>query len=739
MPRPAPRVRPKKPRVLCKGNPKMAAMSATRAADELPLEIRRLEVAPGVTLPLPMHGSSPAWAHVLRQTGRPTEVLVLDFETYFSSAYSLKKLSTIEYIRDPRFEVLGLAYLRIPEGLPFHPVVPSWAHGETAVRDRIAYWQAQYGEHFEKVTVVMQNARFDAGVFAYHYGVTFKHVVDTKGLSLHWNARKRAGLKVLAEDLGLPPKGDTADFKDVSNKARPKPTSKKTGGPPERIPPMDDATRLALMQYACHDVWLEWYVFAMLLPRLSNPAVELDLMQHTLDLYTRPTLAVDAAKAEALKTGMQLEMNRTLEKAGLSRNQAGGETEFEAILAKALEDVGDRNWKQKYTKAAKNKKGWKFAIAKEDTERVQLEKHEHERIRDIMAARFAVKSWPLHIARVDRIVAQAAANHGMLPVPLLYCGAHTGRWAGDEKINLQNLGGRSPHALINEVRELLIAPPGKRLVIGDLSAIEARGTAWIAGQEDMLEMFANGVEIYCHYAGLMAGRKLRKHSAADPPPVAAYLKRMRAMGKVQVLGCGYGMGANRCIEFAANTYQIDLTPEQADTLVQTYRESVPNIVKFWYDIEAAFVHVAKYEEPLQLARGLTLYPLGEEGVKIRLPSGRELKYHKVRIKPDAFGKPAIRVWNDKEHSWTYIWGGYLTENIVQAICRDLLASCMLDLERAGWHTALHVHDELVLVTDEDRADAGLEAMMTAMKRTPEWAAGFPMSAGGLVSDRYGEH
>ncbi|KKM67155.1 hypothetical protein LCGC14_1473970 [marine sediment metagenome] len=668
----------------------------------------------------------PAWWKVLRKCGYPTSVVIVDFETYYDSEFSLTKLSTVEYIEDERYEELGCAIAEIDQ--PFTPFVCQfWRPGPYSIFDHL---RGEYGDNLQRATVVAHNAQFDVTILARKYGINPPHVVDTKGLAAHDNARASLRLKDLATRNGLPPKGDTVDFKGLSFRPRWVRPKKEA---PKLVPPMNAEQSNALSEYAVRDGLIEWEIFKIYLPRLSRPEAELRVMQHTLELYWKPTLEIDTEKAASIKVRMVDEVERVVGKTGRSHKQISGNITFARALDKALDHAGDDP--TKYMKIGA--KGMMFALAKDDPERELLQNHSDEGVRDLIEARIAIKSWPLHISRVDKIVAQSKAAGGKLCVPLNYHGAHTGRWSGGGGINLQNLGSRG-HPLIAEIREMLVPPTGSSLVVVDASQVESRGTAWIAGEEGLLDQFRRGEDPYLVLASAMVGKTIRKPRNFDPATVAAYLKKMRNCGKVGILGGGYGMGAVRAREYARD-FGLDLSLTESENLIRTYRRSVPAITRFWRDVEREFKMAAKYHQTGQLPRGLKFRWIEEtDATVLTLPSGRELKYHKVRCST-ADGRDTLWMPHPKHQGKKiHMWGGYLTENIVQAFCRDLLAESMLDLEREGFHTALTVHDELVLVSPDNQAKKCLEKSVQSMSTTPEWAEGLPLSAEGSIMKRYGK-
>lgn len=666
---------------------------------------------------MPMIGNEPAWRVILREGGYPTDVVLIDFETFFDQDYSMSKLSTVEYILDPRYEEIGKSIIHVKQ--PFEPVVVNFYRGDDD--SYIRYLTREYGDNLEGCTLVAQNAPFDGTILVRKYGICPQFCVDTLALLRHEDSRRRNDLATASERENLPAKGDTSQFAGV------------------HLQGITDEQWMAMSAYANRDAKNEWHIFTRKMSRLSRPAVELRLIQHTLELFWKPTLRINQQSATDLIAKMEAKIDEAVAPTGVDRESISKNKEFGILLGKALDEAGDTI--EKYQKHGKPTPTGKprvlLAIAKDDDKLVVLKAHQSPKVRELMAARQAVKSWPLHIGRVHSIMAQARATDGLLAVPLRYHGAHTGRWAGDEALNLQNLPSRS-NELANAIRNIIEAPDGQVLIIDDLSAIEARGTAWIAGQEDMLTLFREGREIYCEYAAVMAGRPLRKARKTDPPWLKKYYERMRNMGKVQVLGCGYGMGAIKCVDFASSTYGVELTLKEATDLVQSYRKKVPKITQFWRDIERHFKFTARYHEPQQMARGLKFH-WEEEGdvTVITLPSGRTLKYPKVRVSiidmkeqlwmPDPRKGPGSRL---------FLWGGVLTENVVQAFCRDILAEGFLRIEASGIHVALHVHDEVVALVDESEGKVALEKINAMMTVPPEWAPDFPLAAEGKVSKRY---
>jgi DNA polymerase len=273
------------------------------------------------------------------------------------------------------------------------------------------------------------------------------------------------------------------------------------------------------------------------------------------------------------------------------------------------------------------------------------------------------------------------------------------------------------------------------LVIVDLAQIEARILAWFAGQEDLLKGFANGKDIYSEFATTLFGHIVRKKCESDSPDAAKIFTIQRSFGKDTILGCGYGMGTtkfySRCLAnsdlkpaFDNGTYDFAFI----EKLIKTYRTKYPLIPKFWTNIEKAFRWVVKYpQEIIKFERFLFTF-WNECGiVNVQLPSGRVLKYPHARIRK---GDNSL-IW---EHG--HLWGGSITENLDQAVARDILAEAILRMEDAGIPIVLHAHDEIVGLIPKWGSEDVLAAMIENMCTPPSWAIGLPIAAEGKIVKKY---
>lgn len=343
-------------------------------------------------------------------------------------------------------------------------------------------------------------------------------------------------------------------------------------------------------------------------------------------------------------------------------------------------------------------------------------------------------------AKYDAMVNAADADDRMRGL-LMYHGAATGRWSGrlvqpqnfprplkkndeletiiaklkaDEDVSEHGAGTVIASDLL---RSMLIAEDGHRLMFADYSAIEARVLAWVAGQNDLVETFRKGGDVYKEMA-----------SAIYNKSVDAISDNERQVGKMAILGCGYGMGGKRFAEQCA-TMGIKVDEDEAKRIVAVYREKNNRIAQYWRDVEQDFVDMVKEAGRVR-------------SVELPLPSGRSLTYHNPRIIQRETPWGAMRdtaqvdTLNSVTRQWTsqIIWGGLLTENVVQATARDLMATAMMALELKGYNVILSVHDEIISEVPDNFGS--LDEMIDIMTRVPAWAKGCPINAEGKEGKRY---
>lgn len=280
-----------------------------------------------------------------------------------------------------------------------------------------------------------------------------------------------------------------------------------------------------------------------------------------------------------------------------------------------------------------------------------------------------------------------------------------------------------PLVLSELIRTAFIPKPGCRFFVADFSAIEARVIAWIAGEKWRQEVFANGGDIYCASASQMFHVPVEKHGVNG---------HLRQKGKIAELALGYGGSVGALKAMGALNY--GLSEEELKPLVDAWRGSNPNIVRFWWDVDHAAITCVKERSEIKTHGIRFQYKSGM--MFVYLPSGRRLVYVKPKMGLNRFGNESVTYEGvGEQKKWLRLesYGPKFVENIVQATARDILAESMLRLNAAGYKIVMHVHDEAVI---EAPAGTSLEDICTVMELTPAWAEGLLLRADGYVCDFY---
>ena len=651
----------------------------------------------------------------------PTDVLTLDFESYFDKEYSLKSLGITAYVADPRFEFTGL-------GFQINDQAPRFVGGDRVV-GTILRLKSKFGKALHNCTVVAKNNKFDVLILAEKFGIYPPYTIDVEDLSRYQDSRMSHKLKDLAKMFGLQPKGDTMQFKGL------------------HWEDMSSEQRSAMREYCLGDVKDEVALLEILLPMLDNPGTELDLARHTLNLYLKPTLLLDVQQADDIAQQMSMALSEDLRKvAWVLKHRTKAKPNIQKILrTKKLfpELLQSILPKGEIVPMKKGKNEMIPAVAKEDVAFQLLLAHKDEKVRNLCRAKAACSSWSLHQKKVQHMIVEAECSEGKLRIPLKFYGAHTGRWSGTGGWNPLNLGGKGRgnpiHPLIGQVRNTLMAPDGYMLVVADSAQIEARELPWVAHQDDLVKGFANNEDIYSVFATELFQAKVWKPSEEEKTtPEGKTADIRRGFGKDGILGFGFGLGGDtlyeRCRQndnlrplFDSGEYDRDFVHR----LIKTLRTKYFHIPAFWNEIERCFRIVTKY--PGQR----TNYKISEHAdlqfwrtdstTHMQLPSGRVMNYPHAMVSPK----------QDRiKYQYGPLWGGTLTENVIQAMCRCLLGGWLLKCEEAGIPIVLHTYDELVGCVPEIRAESALRHMIDIMRVGPAWTRGLPLDAEGWIGRRY---
>jgi DNA polymerase len=370
-----------------------------------------------------------------------------------------------------------------------------------------------------------------------------------------------------------------------------------------------------------------------------------------------------------------------------------------------------------------------YAFSKTDRGFTDLLEHPDERVQAAAAARLGVKS-TLEETRTRSLI--GVAERGALPILLNYYGAHTGRFSGGDKMNLQNL----PRS--GALRRSLCAPEGKMLIACDSAQIEARVVAWVAQQNDLLDAFREKRDVYSEFATEVYGRKVTK---AD--------KIERFVGKTCVLGLGYGMGAEKfkaTLAIGQAGLRVNIELDEARRIVQLYRSKNHKIAAFWNRCNTALTHLVSKRD-FALVEHTPAIELIDDGIK--LPNGLAIRYPLLTNANDGYAYAAdARVYREavkdrvlgkdlNTDKFIRVYGGKVTENLVQALARIVVAEQMIKIGER-YKVVLQVHDEVVILCDKEEVDEAKAYMLEVMSTPPTWAPDLPVACEADHGENYGE-
>jgi len=620
------------------------------------------------------------------------QLITLDFETYYAQDYSLTKLTTEEYIRDKRFEVIGVG-VKVGEGMT------EWFSGSHL--DVQKYLSTL---PWNDSALLCHNTMFDGAILAWRFGIKPKLYLDTLCMGRATNGVDVGGsLAYLSERYNLGKKGHEV----IEAKGK-------------NITGFSNSELEQYGEYCKNDVELTFKLFQVL--SSAFPSEELQLIDLTLRMFINPVLEVDDAllidRLEELK-------DEKFKLLGTLKEKLGCETEEEVRkklasnkqFAGVLEDFGI----EVPMKESKTTGKLTYALAKNDTGFIALTEHEDPFIQQLAAVRLGTKS-TIEESRIERFIDVGSRNKGRLPIPLKYYGAHTGRWAGSDKVNFQNLPSRDKKK--KALKNAVVAPEGYVVINCDSSQIEARVLAWLSGQEDLVEEFANGDDVYSIFAS-----KIYDYEVTKKNPVE------RFVGKTCILGLGYGTGALK-LQHTLKTSPpgADLTKEKCDEIVKLYRDTNDMIVKLWREGDKALKSMADWQssnKPFYYGKNKCVV-VTKEGFK--LPNGLYIRYPDLKLNTDET-KSGYEYKSRKGP--VSLWGGSIVENVVQALARIIVGEQMLKLTER-YRPVLTVHDAAVCVVPEDEVNEACAWIVEVMSTPPDWAKGLPVACEAQVGKNYGE-
>lgn len=624
--------------------------------------------------------------------------IFLDAETYYDKDYSLRKMTPVEYILDPRFEMQGLA---VKDGLRGKL---EWIDGPDV------------GKFFEtlpmEVMTVTFNALFDNCLFAWRYGYVPKLMVDAMGV-----ARARLGGKLRSLSLAQVSKHLGVGIKGGEELA---------GVMGLRFAQIKATPSLyePWKAYGLNDVELCANIYEELVIKGQFPPAELVINDSVLRCAIKPKFELDQTMLSEHLFAVQQEKELALAKAMLAGVNSKDDLMSNDKFAAVLRSLGvDPPMKISPTTGRQT-----YAFAKTDAGLNELAEHENIAVQVVVEARLGHKT-TIEETRTERFLnisrlnwqdnaITPGGNSRRIPMPLRYSGAHTHRLSGDWKLNVQNLGRGG------KLRKSLQAPKGMSVVTVDSSQIEARMVAFLSGCTRLLTAFEEKRDVYSEFATEVFARHITK---ADVPE--------RFIGKQSILGLGYGLGWEKfgrtipILSLNQIGVSIPMPDDEAMRIVHTYRQTYREIPQTWKLLNNLI--------DISLARGDTVEwgPVRFEKGRILLPSGLYLYYEDL-------------YHADGNWLFTYggkikrLYGGALMENISQALARIVIMDAMLRVRKRlgqyGIELALQVHDELVYVVPTNVVDIVKQIVTEEMNRRPSWGQALPLASEAGFGPTYGD-
>ena len=596
-----------------------------------------------------------------------TTKIYLDFETYYDVQLSLSKMSTVQYVNHPDFKVWGVG-IKVEDG-------PTEWYNEEETPEILSQID------WDNTAVVCHNTLFDAYILTQYYGYKPAFYYDTAAMSRGLYPNMSASLanavrRQFPNDETMRKGEELVNAKGVRD--------------------LDPELDTQIGGYCIQDVDLTYALFQDYMP--LYPDKELRIIDLTVRMFVEPRLMLDRGLLTTYKEEIATRTEQAIQASGTTREVLASQVKFK----EHLESLGITVPTKKSPTTGKQIP----AFGKNDSAYIQMCNMYPEH-NNIWEAREFVKS-RIEETRAQRFI-DSTNPDGTFSVPLRYYAAHTGRFGGSDKINLQNLPRGST------LRRAIMAPEGQRLYIADLSNIEARMLAWLAKEHDLVEAFRTGRDVYCEFASQIYGRTITKDDKLE-----------RYVGKTAILGLGYGMGADKFKQtLKTGSPSVDVSDIVAQQIVMQYRGMYPNVPRLWSGMKDALFQMLN---PRSV--GMMYGPLTIKMRALELPNEMALNYPNLRFEAGQF------IYNtDRDYVRTH--GPRVTENVVQALARLVITDQMLDIQSLPQvDIVLQVHDEIIAIGSEQDSDATMNQILEIMRTPPEWCDDLPLDAEGGVSKVY---
>jgi len=605
-------------------------------------------------------------------------IITIDFETYYGKDLGFKTHTTEEYVRHEDFEVIGVA-VAVDDG------EATWFSGP-ASEIKTFLNKFDWSNSF----ALAHNTQFDGAILNWIFKIQPKGYLDTLCMARALHGVEAGGsLKVLAERYKIGVKGTEVD--DAYGKRR------------------KDFTPEALEQYGSYcrnDVGLCKTLFNIFMEKF--PVKELKVIDTTLRMFVEPTLRLNLPMLESHLETVKERKAKLLAVAEADKDSLMSNDKFAELLKLLGVEPPTK------ISARTGKQAWAFA--KTDEEFKILLEHPDPRVQALVSARLGNKT-TLEETRTQRFI--DIALRGSLPVPIKYYAAHTGRWGGDDKINLQNLPSRGQNA--NKLKLSIEAPEGYVIIDSDSSQIEARTVAWLAGQTDLVDSFDRGEDVYKIMASAIYGKN-----------EVEITKEERFVGKTTILGAGYGMGGAK-FQTQLKTFGVEMQADECARIISVYRSRYSKVPALWRQAQGCV-------EALVTRQGATfgevdavVFDAAQGG--FLLPSGLWQRYEGLTKVFDPEGKAQYQYKTRK--GVVKIYGGKVVENICQAVARCVIAEQMLKIAKR-YKVVLTVHDAVACIAKEDEAKEAQDYVEQCMRWRPTWCQTLPLNCESGVGRSYGD-
>jgi DNA polymerase len=594
-------------------------------------------------------------------------IIGIDFETYYAKDYSLSKISTQAYVDHPHFEVIGVA-VRVND----EPT--EWFSG---TMEETKVWLDKFD--WANAWVYAHNAMFDATILTWRFGIKPKLWIDTLSMARAVHGTEVGGsLAKLAIHYGLGEKG--TEVVSALGKRRVDFTE-------------EDLDKYG--EYCINDVDLTYGLFLNLAPHFSK--TEMKLIDMTIRMHSEPQFILDIPTLEDHLYHTKKRKEELLSASGIAKEDLMSNNKFADILRSygvtPPLKISPATGKETY------------AFAKTDEEMKELLDFPDFDVQAIVAARLGTKS-TLEESRTERFIEIANAG-GAMPIPLKYYGAEvSGRWAGTDFCNMQNLPRASP------IKHAIRAPEGYVIVGADLSNIELRVNMHFSGQLDKLDVIRSGLDLYKEFATVAFG--------------VAYedvTKEQRYISKTAILGLGFGSSAPVLRKSIQNGSGVDIGEAEAKRIVDLYREEHSGVVQSWKNGGKVLKDI---RDNIASKFGSINLPVhGRKGVL--MPSGLYLKYPDLK----EFDTDKGTEWSYSSHrgSRRKIYSSKLHQNCIQSLARCIMGEAMVRITKR-YKIALTIHDSCYCVVPKEEAQEAFDFIIGELCKEPTWMPGIPLGAEG---------